>query len=282
MDGDRWRWSAPRAAAGRAQVRLGEADPPDVDRRDARGRRSPTMNSVEPPPMSTTSDGPAGGISRRWHRGRRGGPPPRRRAARVGRRATASARSKKSSRFSASGPRWRLRPHAALDAVAVHQPGGNSSSRRQACGRWRRRERRAVDAGAQPRDAHAADVRGRRRRRRTGGAWSWCRCRWRRASVARLGASAEPVGYPAADRVVAARQEPGVVRVEALHAPAGAAHATGGRGPGCPAGGRRRARRRSARARSPAARVDRGLGGGHPPAASSRLTARAAVLPTSQ
>ncbi len=59
--------------------------------------------------------------------------------------------------------------------------------------------------------------------------WSWCRSRWRRP-VGRSGYG-QAVRHPSPYRVVAAGQIPGVMSMEALHAPAGAADPPAGRGP---------------------------------------------------
>ena len=71
----------------------------------------------------------------------------------------------------------------------------------------------------------------------------------RGGATARSRRLGQPVGDPAADRIVAAGEEPGVVRVQALHAPAGAADAARSVGaPGGRAGWPRRAPGRSGRA----------------------------------
>ena len=129
-------------------------------RRETRraGSRSavPTANSVEPPPMSTTRNGPRAGRGRRSPRRTRAGPPRRPTAARARpRRSRLGRRRRSSSRLAASraadvavdaharSTPWRS---STLAVLAQHRHGALDGLGSERAGR--------VDARAEPGDAH--------------------------------------------------------------------------------------------------------------------------------
>ena len=176
---------------------------------------------------------PAGAVEAGGRAGEGQPAPPRRpTAARAARRPRPRPGSKNSSRFDASRAAevavMRTAParHAEsvhhLPVLVEHRDGAVDRLAARARRRWStpwpsRVMRMSRSTGTSSR------LRRRARRRRAAG-WSWCRCRWRR-HAARHRCFGQAGRDPAAHGVVAAGEEPGVVGVQALHAPAGAADA---------------------------------------------------------
>ena len=178
------------------------------------GSSVPTMNSVEPPPTSTTRYGSgsveAGGRAEELERA----PLPRPQSSSGRTPSSCLGRVEELVAVRRVARRAR-RGHAhALDAESRRSRSRYSREHRDACARSRRdASRRArVDALTEPGDPRApVDVasgasRRRRRRRRRAGASSWCRCRPpRRASCVRRRPRAARRD-PTPDRIVAARE----------------------------------------------------------------------------
>ena len=164
------------------QEALGEADAADVEGNHAWARAAsgpgPTANSVEPPPMSTTSDGPSAGSSSA--------------VAPAKDRRPSSSPSSSSGRTPIDGlgrgeevlavagvTRRRRGDHPdPPDAEAVHDLAVLAAGP-PPCARWLRGQPLVlVDSLAQPGDPHAADRGCVRPGRRPAGGWSWSRSRW--------------------------------------------------------------------------------------------------------
>ena len=218
---------APRAAGGSCcEELLGEAHAADVDREHASasvGAERRTRSSRRRCRRRGTGRRP--GRGRPSRRGTRAGPPPRRSAARA---ATPSGFARPAEEVVAVGrvARRRRRRHArtrstprssiTLAVLAQHRDGPLD---RVGCERAGVR----VDALAEAGDVHAPVERSRTRRRPSGVGVGDEQAGRVRADVDatrdRGGSSMAPAsrsGDPAADRVVAAGEIPGVVRVEAL------------------------------------------------------------------